>query len=405
MQTKILPDILATTEGQEADRVLRSCVHCGFCTATCPTYQVLGDELDSPRGRIYLIKEVLETGKAGKETQLHLDRCLTCQSCETTCPSGVEYHKLLTIGRKMVDEQNPRPFPERSQRWLLRQIVSRRRLFSVLLRCSQIVRPLLPATLKRLIPAFQKPSSFQSSPRTRQIILLQGCAQPSLAPNINHSTIRVMDALGIQTLKLDNEGCCGALSHHMNATEQALTSAKRNIDVWWPYVQNNQIEAIVISESGCGNFVKEYAELLNDDQEYSSKMERIKTLIKDISEVLGKEDLSRFNSKNPQTLAFQSPCTLQHGQGIRGSVENLLRTLGHTLTAVPDGHLCCGSAGSYSILQRDLSLEFRQRTLGNLHSGSPTVIASANIGCISHLRAGTDTPVKHWIEILAEELD
>ena len=405
MQTKILPDILATSEGQEADRVLRSCVHCGFCTATCPTYQVLGDELDSPRGRIYLIKEMLETGKAGKETQLHLDRCLTCQSCETTCPSGVEYHKLLTIGRKMVDEQNPRPLPERTQRWLLRQIVSRRRLFGALLRCGQIVRSFLPPSLKRSIPVYQKLKPFQANTQTRQIILLQGCAQPSLAPNINHSTTRVMDALGIETLKLDNEGCCGALSHHMNATEQALTSAKRNIDVWWPHVQSDQVEAIVISESGCGNFVKEYAELLKDDQQYRSKMARIKTLIKDISEVLCKEDLSRFNSKKPQTLAFQSPCTLQHGQGIKGSVENLLTTLGHSLTAVPDGHLCCGSAGSYSILQRDLSLELRERKLQNLHSGLPTVIASANIGCISHLRAGTDTPVKHWIEILADELD
>jgi glycolate oxidase iron-sulfur subunit len=405
MQTKILPDILATSEGQEADHVLRSCVHCGFCLATCPTYQVLGDELDSPRGRIYLIKEMLESGKAGKETQLHLDRCLTCQSCETTCPSGVEYHKLLTIGRKMVDEQNPRPLHERTQRWLLRQIISRRRLFGALLRGGQIVRPLLPSTLKRSIPVYRKLKPFQASTQTRQIILLQGCAQPSLAPNINHATIRVMDALGIETLILNKEGCCGALSHHMNATEQALAFAKHNIDVWWPHIQSDQVEAIVISESGCGNFVKEYATLLKGDQEYRLKMKRIKMLIKDISEVLSKEDLSRFNSNNKQTLAFQSPCTLQHGQGIKGSVEKLLTSLGHRLTPVADGHLCCGSAGSYSILQRNLSLELRERKLKNLHSGSPTVIASANIGCISHLRAGTDTPVKHWIEILAEELD
>ena len=405
MQTKILPDILATTEGQEADRVLRSCVHCGFCIATCPTYQVLGDELDSPRGRIYLIKEMLENGTSSKETQLHLDRCLTCQSCETTCPSGVQYHKLLTIGRKMVDEQNPRPFAERSQRWLLRQIVSRRRLFGALLRCGQLLRPLLPRQLKQSIPAKQPLSPFQPASHSRQIILLQGCAQPALAPNINHSTTRVMDALGIETLKLDNEGCCGALSYHMNATEEALESAKRNIDIWWPHLQSDRVEAIVISESGCGNFVKEYAELLKNDAEYAVKMERIQTLTKDISEVLCKEDLSRFISKNPQTLAFQSPCTLQHGQGIKGSVEKLLTSLGHTLTNVPDGHLCCGSAGSYSILQRDLSLELRERKLANLHSGSPTLIATANIGCLSHLRAGTDTPVKHWIEILASELD
>jgi len=405
MQTKIHPDILATHEGQEADRVLRSCVHCGFCTATCPTYQVLGDELDSPRGRIYLIKEMLENGTASKKTQLHLDRCLTCQSCETTCPSGVEYHKLLSIGRKMVDDQNPRPFTERCQRWLLRQVVSHRRLFGALLRCGQLFRPLLPPSLKQSIPVREQLSSFQPSTHLRKIILLQGCAQPSLAPNINHSTTRVMDALGIETLKLDNEGCCGALSHHMNATNQALESAKRNVDAWWPHVQSDKVEAIVISESGCGNFIKEYRDLLKNDAEYATKMERIQRLTKDISEVLCKEDLSPFNSKSPQTLAFQSPCTLQHGQGIKGSVEKILTSLGHKLTPVPDGHLCCGSAGSYSILQRDLSIELRKRKLKNLHSASPTLIASANIGCISHLRTGTDTPVKHWVELLAEELD
>jgi len=405
MQTQIRPDILATADGKEADRVLRSCVHCGFCTATCPTYQVLGDELDSPRGRIYLIKEMLENGTASEKTQLHLDRCLTCQSCETTCPSGVEYHKLLSIGRKMVDEQNPRSFTERSQRWLLRQIVSRRRLFGALLRCGQLFRPLLPPNLKQLIPARQPLSSFQPTSHSRQVILLQGCAQPSLAPNINHSVTRVMNALGIQTLKLDNEGCCGALSHHMNAAEQAIEYAKRNIDAWWPHVQSEQVEAIVISESGCGNFVKEYSDLLKNDVEYSAKMARAQELIKDLSEVLCKEDLSRFNSKKPQKLAFQSPCTLQHGQGIKGSVEKILTSLGHSLTPVADGHLCCGSAGSYSILQRELSLELRERKLKNLHSGSPTIIASANIGCISHLRSGTETPVKHWIELLAEELD
>jgi len=405
MQTNIRPDILASAEGQEADRILRSCVHCGFCTATCPTYQILGDELDSPRGRIYLIKEMLENGHASKKTQLHLDRCLTCQSCETTCPSGVEYHKLLTIGRKQVDEQNVRPLPERLQRYLLRQIVSRRKLFAFLLSGGQLMRPVLPRKLRQSIPARQQLTAFQANKHDRKIILLQGCAQPSLAPNINHSVTRVMDALGIETLKLDNEGCCGALNHHMNATEQALASAKRNIDAWWPYIEKQAVEAIVISESGCGNFVKEYRYLLKDDAEYQTKMERIEQLTKDLSEVLCNEDLSRFSSKTPQTLAFQAPCTLQHGQGIKGSVEKMLTSLGHTLTPVPDGHLCCGSAGSYSILQRDLSSELRERKLKNLHSGSPTVIASANIGCISHLRAGTETPVKHWIEILASELD
>lgn len=404
MQTNIRPDILATSEGQEADRILRSCVHCGFCTATCPTYQVLGDELDSPRGRIYLIKEMLESGTASEKTQLHLDRCLTCQSCETTCPSGVEYHKLLSIGRQQVEEQNSRPLVERSQRWLLRKIVSRRILFGALLRCGQLLRPLLPPNLKKVVPAANQLIPFKAKQHSRKIILLQGCAQPSLAPNINHSVVRVMDALNIETLRLNNEGCCGALSHHMNATEEALAQAKRNIDTWWPHVQNESVEAIVISESGCGNFVKEYSYLLKNDAEYTHKMEHIQVLAKDISEVLSKEDLSRFKSQAPQTLAFQSPCTLQHGQGIKGSVEKILTSLGHTLTSVPDGHLCCGSAGSYSILQRELSIELRERKLKNLHSGSPQVIASANIGCISHLRAGTDTPVRHWIEILANEL-
>lgn len=405
MQTNIRPDILATSEGKEADRILRACVHCGFCTATCPTYQVLGDELDSPRGRIYLIKEMLESGTASEKTQLHLDRCLTCQSCETTCPSGVEYHKLLSIGRKKIDQQNARPFIERSQRWLLRQIVSRRSLFAALVRCGQLVRPVLPSKLRHIVPERQPIKAFKPASHNRKIILLQGCAQPSLSPNINHSVIRVMDALGIETLRLDNEGCCGALSHHMNATEQALNAAKRNIDTWWPRVQDKTVEAIVISESGCGNFVKEYSYLLKEDAEYAAKMQHIEHLIKDLSEVLCQEDLSPFKSESPQKLAFQSPCTLQHGQGIKGSVEKILRSLGHELTPVPDGHLCCGSAGSYSILQREISLELRERKLDNLHSGSPTLIASANIGCISHLRAGTQTPVKHWIELLAQNLD
>ena len=405
MQTKIRPDILATSAGEEADRILRACVHCGFCTATCPTYQVLGDELDGPRGRIYLIKEMLENGTASKKTQLHLDRCLTCQSCETTCPSGVEYHKLLSIGRQMVDQNNPRPLLERGQRWLLRTIVSRRQLFAGFVRLGQIARPILPPGLKKQLPPKTQATKVKPSHHARKIILLQGCAQPSLAPNINQSVIRVMDALGIETLQLKNEGCCGALSHHMNAIDQALTQAKRNIDTWWPQVKNQSVEAIVISESGCGNFVKEYEQLLKDEPGYGEKLEKIRHLIKDLSEVLSQEDLSRFKSNTPQKLAFQAPCTLQHGQGIKGSVEKILSALGHQLTAVADGHLCCGSAGSYSILQRELSQQLRERKLNNLHSGSPTLIASANIGCISHLRAGTETPVRHWIEVLADELD
>ena len=413
MQTNLADFIKDTPEGREADAILRSCVHCGFCTATCPTYQLLGDELDGPRGRIYLIKQMLEGQPVTEKTQLHLDRCLSCRSCETTCPSGVKYHRLLDIGRKVLEERVPRSGVERAKRFLLREALPREWIFRPAVKMGQLMRPLLPTVLADKVPT---PATGTAMPwpkpaaHPRRMIALAGCVQPGLAPNTNAATARVLDRLGIELFEPKGAGCCGALRFHLNAQEQALDDMRQVIDTWWPHVENGGVEAIVMTASGCGAHVREYGELLRHDPAYADKAARISALTRDISEVLAgeSEKLAKLLRASPSAaqarVAFHSPCTLQHGQKIRGVVESLLSAAGYELTPVADAHLCCGSAGTYSILQPELSRQLRDNKLGALGAGSPAVIVTANIGCQTHLQSGSATPVRHWIELVDERL-
>ena len=406
MQTQLNSTFLNTPEGQEADSILRSCVHCGFCNATCPTYQLLGDELDGPRGRIYLIKEMLEGAAVTQKTQTHLDRCLTCRACETTCPSGVQYGKLVDIGRAVAEERVARPWHEQFTRFMLRAIIPHPARFTPLLRLGQMVRPLLPAALRKSIPPRQQASPWPAARHARRMLVLQGCAQPAISPNINAATARVLDRLSISLIHADTATCCGAVSYHLNAQEEGMDFMRRNIDAWWPYVETG-VEAIVMTASGCGVQVKEYGHILRQDSVYAEKAARISALTRDISEVLLAERSSFQKIKPAQRnikLAFHSPCTLQHGQKLSGAVETILQTCGFELTPVPDAHLCCGSAGTYSILQKKLSRQLLRNKLAALQSGTPAAIATANIGCLTHLQSEAEVPVRHWIEWLDEAL-
>ena len=413
MKTNLAEFIKSTPEGQEADSILRSCVHCGFCTATCPTYQLLGDELDSPRGRIYLMKEVLEGNEVTAKTQMHLDRCLTCRACETTCPSGVQYGRLVDIGRNIVDQHVSRPLSQSIMRAALRFVLPRPALFKPLLKIGQSVRPLLPAALKKKIPKLVESYIEWPAPRhARKMLVLDGCVQPSLAPDINPATARVLDRLGVSLIRAEAAGCCGAVTFHLNKQNEALDYMRRNIDAWWPHVEAG-IEAVVVTASGCGTMVKEYGHLLARDAQYAAKAARITELSKDISEVIfaEKDKLEEvLNSRlapyaSPLTrIAFHSPCSLQHGLQIRGMVEALLVSAGFELTMVPDSHLCCGSAGTYSILQPELSQRLLKNKVAALESGEPVLLATANIGCLTHIQSGTALQVRHWINILDERL-
>jgi glycolate oxidase iron-sulfur subunit len=401
MQTSLPQALLTTPSGHEADEVLRNCVHCGFCNATCPTYQLTGDELDGPRGRIYLIKQALEGQPATTRTQLHLDRCLTCRACETTCPSGVEYHRLLDTGRELVERQVGRTPGGHLLRRTLRFVLTRRRTFTALLRLGQALRPSLPPALRRQIPArvARLPPAPQAQHR-RRMLMLEGCVQPALAPQINHATRRVLDALGITTVSAGS-GCCGALSHHLGAVAEARAFMRRNIDAWWPQISAGA-EAIVITASGCAPLVKEYGRLLADDPAYAQKAARVSALARDLSEVVTPEPLEA--KLRPlggiRKIAFHSPCTLQHAQKLDGVVEGLLARAGFELAPVAGSHLCCGSAGTYSLLQPALARQLRDNKLKALQAGAPGLIATANIGCLLHLAGAARIPVKHWIELL-----
>ena len=404
MQTNLAPEFKNTVDGLEAEAILRKCVHCGFCTATCPTYQLLGDELDGPRGRIYLIKQVLEGAVPTRKTQLHLDRCLTCRSCETTCPSGVQYGHLVDIGRKLVDERVPRPAADRALRWALKEGLPST-LFSPAMKLGQTVRGLLPHALKSKVPAKQTAGIWPAREHARKVLLLEGCVQPAMMPNINAATARVLDAAGIQTVIARKAGCCGGVKYHLNDQDGAKAEMRRNIDAWWPHVDT--VEAIIMNASGCGVTVKEYGHILRDDPHYAARAARISDLTRDLSELLPElvEPLrSRVSAKAGQ-IAFHPPCTLQHGQQLRGGVEQHLGALGFQIkVASCEAHLCCGSAGTYSVLQPDIAYQLRDRKLGNLGEIKPDVIASANIGCITHLQSGTTTPVRHWVELLDDAL-
>ena len=401
MQTFLSDSFKASSEGQEADEILRSCVHCGFCNATCPTYQLLGDERDGPRGRIYLIKELLEHNTASRETQVHLDRCLTCRACETTCPSGVEYNRLLEIGRAAAESRVERPWNERAQRAVLLRIVPEPKRFRKLLRLVNLTRPLLPPALKKEIPEMQQGiPTWPSREYARKVLLLEGCAQSVAAPSINLAAARVLDRLGVQAIPA--AGCCGALSHHLSREERTRETIRSNIDRWWPHIEAGA-EALVLTATGCAPTVMDYGRLMKHDPKYAEKAARIASLALDVSAFLQSEDpgLWAVKSKNPPLIAFHSPCTLQHGLKSAGKVEHLLMQAGFRLAHVPDSHLCCGSAGSYSILQKDISKKLLKQKLACLEQEKPALIATANIGCLMHLQSGTDLPVRHWIELLA----
>jgi glycolate oxidase iron-sulfur subunit len=405
MQTNLADFIKGTREGDEAEAILRACVHCGFCTATCPTYQLLGDELDGPRGRIYLIKQVLEGAEPTRKTQLHLDRCLTCRNCESTCPSGVKYGRLVDIGRRVVDERVARPLGERITRTVLKETLPREWIFKPAFKAGQLVRPLLSENLQDKLPPTPPAGQWPTRAHARKMLVLEGCVQPSMGPNINAATARVLDALGVQLVVAPKAGCCGALRFHMNDQEGGLDDMRRNIDAWWPLV--DQVEAIVMTASGCGVTVKEYGHLLAHDSAYAEKAARISALTLDLSEVMPQFEVelgAKLKGKITRRIAFHPPCTLQHGQQIRGKVEGVLRAAGVDVTLCADSHLCCGSAGTYSVLQPELSTQLRDRKLANLAATGAAEIVSANIGCMTHLQSGTDTPVTHWIELIDRAL-
>ena len=407
MQTQLAPQYQGTADGQEAEAILRKCVHCGFCTATCPTYQLLGDELDGPRGRIYLIKQVLEGHTPTRSTQLHLDRCLTCRNCESTCPSGVQYGHLVDIGRKLVDAQVARPLAERATRWALKEGLPSP-LLGPAMKLGQAVRGLLPQGLRDKVPAPEAAGRWPTREHARKVLLLAGCVQPSMSPGINSATARVLDAAGIQTVVPSAAGCCGAVKFHLNDQDGGLAQMRHNIDVWWPYVESGAVECIVVNASGCGATVKEYGHHLQHDAQYADKAARTSALARDLSELLpGIAPLlqGKLAHAHQGVVAFHPPCTLQHGQQLRGGVETHLRALGFDVrVALNESHLCCGSAGTYSVLQPELSKQLRERKLGHLQALEPTVITSANIGCITHLQSGTDTPVRHWVQVLDDAL-
>ena len=404
MQTDIAPEFAGSADGTEAEAILRKCVHCGFCTATCPTYQLLGDELDGPRGRIYLIKQVLEGHAPTRATQLHLDRCLTCRNCETTCPSGVTYHALLDIGRAELERRVERPASERLLREGLRRVIPHPAVFDALLKTGRAVSPFLPDAIRRKIPKRAIAPKARPAPRhARRVLMLEGCVQPSLSPNTNAAAARVLDRLGISVSGAPQAGCCGATDYHLNAQEAGLARARRNIDAWWPAVEAGA-EAIVQTASGCGAFVKEYGHLLRDDPAYAARAERISAMTRDLVEVLAAEPLDALRAAAGRRIAFHCPCTLQHAQKLGGAVEGVLQRLGFDLTSVPDAHLCCGSAGTYSITQPALAESLRKNKLDALESGRPEVIATANIGCQTHLDGAGRTAVRHWIELVEEAL-
>ncbi|MBF2761115.1 MAG: glycolate oxidase subunit GlcF [Ectothiorhodospiraceae bacterium AqS1] len=426
MRTRLAAFIRDSRQGQEADAILRKCVHCGFCTATCPTYQLLADELDGPRGRIYLIKELLEGAEVSERTRTHLDRCLGCRACETTCPSGVRYARLAEIGKDVVEKRLERPLPDRLRRRLLLWLIPHRRRFAFFLGLGRLARPFLPRTLALRIPAARGAGRWPKAVHARRALALEGCVQGAAAPEIDAAAARVLDSLGISYLRMPASGCCGAASRHLGAHEEALEMMRRNIDAWWPEIEAGA-EAIGISSSACAAEVKEYGHSLAHDPRYASKAERVSSLAKDLSEIVAAEDLlestpppqrkgaarnggpappartqseSASKPKTRQRIAFHCPCTLAHAQRLNGVVEDILKRSGFDLVPVVDSHLCCGSAGTYSILQAGISRQLLGRKIENLEAGSPQGIATANIGCLLHLRSAAKTDVRHWIELL-----
>ncbi|MCL4111505.1 UNVERIFIED_CONTAM: hypothetical protein GTU68_002289 [Idotea baltica] len=401
MKTELSTEYLSTAEGKEANEILRTCVHCGFCNATCPTYQLLGDEKDGPRGRIYLIKQLLEGHEATTSTQLHLDRCLTCRNCETTCPSGVKYSNLLEIGRKHIEAKVPRDFKSRALRQLMLTILPYEKRFTPLMKMGQLFKPLVPKAIKKKIPPRTTKGFIPKENHDRRMLILSGCVQPSMSPDINAATARVLNKLEISAISEPTAGCCGAVSLHLAAEEDAHDFMRNNIDAWWPEIESG-VEAIIMTASGCGSTVKEYGHALRHDKEYAAKAKRVSDLCKDISEVLAGEDLSSLTDLNSDKIkvSYHPPCTLQHGQKITGVVENILGNSGYELLPVMDSHLCCGSAGTYSVLQPEISQQLQSKKIDNLLANKPDMVVTSNIGCQTHLQEVSKVPVVHWIHLL-----
>ncbi len=405
MHTELSPEHAGTADGEAARALLQKCVHCGFCTATCPTYQLLGDELDGPRGRIYQIKNLLEGEAPTRELQTHLDRCLTCRNCESTCPSGVQYGELAEIGRRLVDARVERPATERLVRWALKEGLTSP-LFAPALQLGQVVRPLLPETLQAKVPERREADArgWPQQRHARRMLMLAGCVQPAMSPEINPATARVLDAAGIEVVLPAGAGCCGAIRAHLNDRDGGLADMRRNIDAWWPLIERGEVEAIVMNASGCGATVKEYGHHLAGDAAYAAKAARVSAMTRDLSELLPelvpvlKPKLAA--AAQAGRLALHPPCTLQHAQKLKGGLEAGLRALGFTVVLPADSHLCCGSAGTYSVLQPALSQQLRERKQASLAALEPDTVVSANIGCITHLQAGCATPVRHWVEVL-----
>ncbi|GIX52945.1 glycolate oxidase subunit GlcF [Sphaerotilus sulfidivorans] len=405
MHTELSPEHAGTADGEAARALLQKCVHCGFCTATCPTYQLLGDELDGPRGRIYQIKNLLEGEAPTRELQTHLDRCLTCRNCESTCPSGVQYGELAEIGRRLVDARVERPATERLVRWALKEGLTSP-LFAPALQLGQVVRPLLPETLQAKVPERREADArgWPQKRHARRMLMLAGCVQPAMSPEINPATARVLDAAGIEVVVPAGAGCCGAIRAHLNDRDGGLADMRRNIDAWWPLIERGEVEAIVMNASGCGATVKEYGHHLAGDAAYAAKAARVSAMTRDLSELLPelvpvlKPKLAA--AAQAGRLALHPPCTLQHAQKLKGGLEAGLRALGFTVVLPADSHLCCGSAGTYSVLQPALSQQLRERKQAGLAALEPDTVVSANIGCITHLQAGCATPVRHWVEVL-----
>ncbi|MBL8380906.1 MAG: glycolate oxidase subunit GlcF [Burkholderiales bacterium] len=409
MQTNLAAAFKGTREGEEAEAILRRCVHCGFCTATCPTYQLLGDELDGPRGRIYLIKQVLEGAQATGKTQTHLDRCLTCRNCESTCPSGVEYGRLVDIGRKIVALQVERPLADKLKRAALAKGLNSP-LFAPAMKLGQALRFAVPGALKAKVPARQDAGPRPAPRHARRMLLLEGCVQNAMMPNINSAAARVLDKLGVSLIAAPKAGCCGALNFHLDYQDEGLDDMRRNIDAWWPMIENAEVEAIAMTASGCGVMVREYGHLLAHDPAYAARAQRVSSLTRDLSEIVADEPtlpaalLRARAGEASGRIAYHPPCTLQHGQQVRGRAEKILADAGFELTAVAESHLCCGSAGAYSVLNPEISDQLKKRKLVNLEAGKPATICSSNIGCLTHLQSGTSTPVRHWVEVIDDIL-
>jgi glycolate dehydrogenase iron-sulfur subunit len=415
MQTHFSLAQLADPDTAEANTILRTCVHCGFCTATCPTYVLLGDELDSPRGRIYLIKEMLENDRAATaETVKHIDRCLSCLSCMTTCPSGVHYMHLVDHARRHIEETYTRPLQDRLLRRLLGTVLPRPALFRLALLGAALARPLaglLPAplaTMLRLAPrrpaspaAVDTPQTIPAEgPRRKRVALLTGCAQQVLAPEINEATVRLLTRHGCEVVIPHGAGCCGALVHHMGQEAPSLAYARRNIDAWQLVIDAGKLDAIVINASGCGTQVKDYGYMLRGDPAYAAKATRISALAKDVTEIMAEIGLMAPVRATGQRVAYHSACSMQHGQRIRNEPKALLQTAGFTVLEVPDGHLCCGSAGTYNLLQPELATRLRDRKIETIESVAPEIVATGNIGCMTQLASGMSLPVVHTAGLL-----